>query len=187
MRRIARVRNYRAVMPAEVAAVESIQTWFEARKSRPGALVPRGTMYAGLVVLDRLKNEYDLSYEAHIAGKQGQIQGLNAANVRRILERLGNDTPVPAEGGRTNRGNPEVLESLLGSLRPLHLERLSKDERASILDRMQFYLSDRVTEWYNRQRLKIAYEHGKTTWSVVHDLLTQVKSRADANVSGIVA
>lgn len=169
------------------AALDVLETWFEKRRPRKGALVPRGTMYTGLVILDRLKKQYDLSYEAHIAGKQGQIQGLNAGNVRRVLRYFGNETPVPAEGGRTNRGNPQALKTLLTELRTLGLEDVPEDQRIIILDEMQRYLSDRVEDWYNRQRLTIAFEHNKTSWDVVHNLLTEVKQRRDANVSGIVA
>jgi hypothetical protein len=61
-------------------------------------------MAGALVVLEQLKENYDLNIDAHTAPGGSQVRGVSGAAVKRILETHDETRPFSSEGGRTNRG-----------------------------------------------------------------------------------
>ena len=158
-------------------ATRVLEAWFTSLRTYKSVagLPARGTVAAGLVVLEHLRTEYQLDLRAHLAKGGAQIRGLNPRAVKEILARYGETRPFSVEAGRTNRGAPGGIEDMLQAIQELGLEREAKDARNKVLDAMQSYLVDKVKEYHGRKRLEIGYDPNRTTWSVVHDLLGQAE------------
>lgn len=172
-------------MPTE-KAVQEFAAWFAGLPTYKGTgeLPARGTVAAALVVLEHLKQNYQLDLDAHRAPGQSQLQGLNPAALRKILAQFGETRKFLAEGGRTNRGAPGDVAKMLQTLRSMNLDGLSATARNAVLEQFQAFLVERVKEYHGRKRLQIDYDAGKTTWVAVHNLLRQA---AEVGKAGPVA
>ena len=168
---------------AEQAALTAIKAWHDALPNYSGGKA-RGSIAAALVVLERLKDSFDLDVDAHTARGGAQVSGLTPGRVTEILARFDEERPFLREGGRTNRGARGAVASLLIVLRPLALENLHKTERECVLEAMQGFLAERVVEYFNRQRLDPPYDPAASTWQSVHEILLKA---AEAGKSGPVA
>ena len=165
--------------------LSSFKKWYSSLTiHKPSGGPARGTIGAALVVLERLKTTYDLDLAYHQAKGGAQISGLSARAVAKILERFGETRLFLKEGGRTNRGGPGDIKSMLDVLREHHLDQLPEGSRLKILISLQQCLVDRVRDFHNRQRLKVVFDPGKSTWQAVSDLLSL--AREDGK-EGIVA
>jgi len=156
-------------------ALRAIEEWYRALPVWRGGMPARGVLAVALIVLDRLKERYDLDIDSHRTVGRGQIRAASQSAVARILQRHGETRPFLAEGGRTNRGSMGAVESLLDSLRSLPLASLTAVERAEVLDALEGYLVDRVRDYHRRQRLKLTYDPGLTAWQITRDLLDAAK------------
>lgn len=153
-------------------APDALKNWYENLPIQPGGFPARGTIGAALVVLERLKVEFDLRLESHRAkAGQSQIKGVSGTAVARILARFGERRPFLREGGRTNRGAPGDIGRMLRSLQEAGLEGLSPPERTATIERLQEFLVTKVREFHGRQRLKVLFDPAKTTQQLVHDML----------------
>lgn len=140
-----------------------------------------GSIATALVVLERLKKEdYDLDFGAHVAEGGMQIKGASGAAVAAILKEFGEERPFAKEGGRTNRGGPAEIKSLLEALKILKLENESQDARNNALHSMIKFLVDRVNDFYNRQKIKLTFNPSLSTWYIVHNLLAEATSEGKA-------
>jgi hypothetical protein len=149
------------------------KSWFDSLpKVKANDGPAKGTIATALIVLDRLKEDYNLNLQAHRAAGEAQLKGASGAAVQKILLRFGEHRPFAKEGGRTNRGGPGQIQSMLEELKTMKLASLSPEERNSILESFQGFLVDRVRDFHNRQRLKISFDPSKTTWQLVSELLS---------------
>lgn len=146
--------------------------WFHSLKIVKANQGPaNGSIAAALVVLSKLTDDYNLDFKDHISEGGMQIKGASGAAVAAILRSFGEIRPFAKEGGRTNRGGPSEVNSLLEMLKLLKLEKLSFEERNTVIRAMQSYLVDRVKDYHNRQKIKLSFNPAYTTWRTVHDLL----------------
>jgi hypothetical protein len=136
----------------------------------------KGTIAAALVVLEHLKKEFNLDLEDHRAAGGSQIKGASGAAVAKILARHGENRPFAKEGGRTNRGGPGDIRTMLDAIKSCNLEQCSAEERENVLEELQAYLVDRVKEYHNRERIKIVYDRGESTWQAIHMLLSVARN-----------
>jgi hypothetical protein len=160
-------------MPARETAFAELQKWYDdlPRPRSSGNEPAKGSIAVGLVLLERLKSEFDLTVESHLAPGGAQIQGASGAAVKRILENFGEFRRFAGEGGRTNRGTPAIAEKMLAAIKTAGLHALSAEERNQILAELQGYLVGKVREFHNRERLKPVYEPAKSTRQFIADLL----------------
>lgn len=145
--------------------------WYAGLRRYSGDFPARGTIGGALVVLDRLKEDFDLSIERHTARGGAQIVGASGAAVAAVLARFGETRPFLSEGGRTNRGLRGDIASMLLALGATDLGALSPADRAEALRELQHFLAERVREYHNRQRLRIAFDSAVSTWQFVRNLL----------------
>lgn len=131
----------------------------------------KGTISAALVVLERLKIDFNLELEAHRAPGESQIKGVSGAAVEKILARFEENRPFAKEGGRTNRGVPGDIRGMLAAISTAKLDGIAPEERNDILSNLQGILVSKVAEFHNRQKLKIVYDSTKSTWQNIYDLL----------------
>jgi len=158
-------------------AAAHFEQWYDALPTyaASGGGPARGTIAAALVVLERLKEKCDLNLDAHRARGKAQIQGISPGTVQRILERFGETRPFLKEGGRTNRGGPGDIETMLQALGEADLSSLSPDTRISILDYLQGLLAEKVREYHSRERLKPVYDASQSTRQFVHEVLVRAE------------
>jgi hypothetical protein len=130
-----------------------------------------GSIATALVVLNRLQENFDLNFDSHVANGGVQIKGASGAAVAAILKSFGEVRPFAKEGGRTNRGGPSEVKSLLKTIEILHLHLLSELERKWTLHAMQQYLVERVGDFHNRQKIKLLFNPTLSTWHIIHNLL----------------
>jgi len=155
-----------------------MQEWFAALPtySATGGLPARGSIAAALVILERLKKNYQLGLDAHRASGKAQIRGLTSSALKKILASFGECRPFLSEGGRTNRGAPGDVENMLNILRPLELDRESTEARQEVLAECQRFLVEKVRDYHSRKRLEIVYDPARTTWMTVKELLRQAEA-----------
>lgn len=139
-----------------------------------------GTIAATLVLLERLKGNYDLDFETKVASGGAQIKGAGGRAVATILKNFGETRPFLKEGGRTNRGGQGDTRPLFKSLAALELESLSQEERNEVLTSFQSFLVERVKDFHNRQKLKLVFDPKLSTWQIIHDLFESSNSEGKA-------
>ena len=139
-----------------------------------------GSIATALIVLNRLQEDYDLNFNAHVAEGGMQIRGASGAAVATVLKSFGEERPFAKEGGRTNRGGPAEIKALLQALQYLHLDRKNEEERNAVLQDMQLFLVGRVKEFHNRQKIKLTFNPALSTWHIVHNLLAEAIAEAKA-------
>ena len=139
-----------------------------------------GSIATALVVLDRLKEEYNLDFSTHVAEGGMQIRGASGAAVAAILKEFGEERPFAKEGGRTNRGGPAEIKSLLEALKTLKLEKEKEDFRNVALHSMLQFLVGRVRDFHNRQKIKLTFNPALSTWHIVHNLLAEATAEGKA-------
>ena len=77
-------------MPDQRRALGALKRWYGNLPVQHGGFPARGTIGAALVVLDRLKEDFDLRLESHRAkAGQSQIRGVSGKAVAQILARFG--------------------------------------------------------------------------------------------------
>lgn len=157
-------------------AINLFQDWYYSlpiHKASGG--VAKGTICAALVVLESLKDDFNLDINSHITAGGAQIKGASGAAVARILERFGETRPFSKEGGRTNRGGPGDIRKMLEALDESKITDVALEERIKILERLQSFLVEKVREYHNRQRLSFVFDPTKTTRQLVSDILLVAK------------
>lgn len=160
-------------------------SWFAALPVVPANKGPaRGTIAGALVVLERLKANFDLRLGAHLAPKGAQVKGTSGAVVKTILASLGEHRRYLSEGGRTNRGLRDAISRLLNALQLADLSDLAAGERNKLLEQMQRMLVAQVAAFHNRQRLKIVFNPNRTTYDLLGSLMPTAR---EANKEGPVA
>lgn len=160
-------------MSSKESAYDIISSWYGSLPIQRDGSPSRGAIAAALVVLDRLKEQYDLTLDFHLAPGGAQVKGASGQAVARILGEFGETRPFVKEGGRTNRGSRSAIELLLTGLSKTRLENLDYQERVAVLNETQKFLVDRVRDYHNRQRMRIIYNPGQTAWQMVADLLDE--------------
>lgn len=132
-----------------------------------------GSIATALVVLERLQTNFDLEFSGHVADGGMQIRGAGGAAVASILKKFGEERPFAREGGRTNRGGPAEIKLLLGALKQINLEPLQDETRNGYLREMQKFLVERVRDFHNRQKIKLTFNPGLSTWHTIYNLLQE--------------
>jgi len=132
----------------------------------------RGTIAAALVILEHLKEKFDLNLDSHRADTgKSQLKGVSGGALKKILTEHGENRRFLSEGGRTNRGAAGAIGTMLDALRNSGLHKSAASTREKVLYDLQEYLVDRVREYHGRQRLEISYDPALTAWWSVRGLL----------------
>jgi len=148
----------------------AIRHWYDALpRTKKEA---KGTIAAALVLLERLKNTFDLNLASHLTPGGGQIRGLSGDSVKKILASFDETRPFTGVvGGRSNRGSPAIAETLLKSIRSVDLDNLDIPERQAVLREVQEFFVEKVGEFHKRQCLKPIYDPAQSTRRFIADLL----------------
>lgn len=166
----------RAVKKETAKRAESIlKRWTELLPSRRRS--NRGDIAGGLVLLERLKTDFDLDIRKHRTPDGYQLKGATAVKAGEILSRHGESRPLAKEGGRTNRGLLSNLEILLDILREEGVDKLPGKARSELLDAMQAGLTRQASELLNAKKLPFRHPGGTTTRAVLRRILDEANAR----------
>ena len=153
-----------------------LEEWYASVKRRQRTGTPKGTICGSLVVLERLKEDFDLDLDSHTAEGGSQIKGAGGTAAIRILESHGEHRPFAAEGGRTNRGLRGDIGALLLAIKSTALVGMADEERAAALSEAQEWLVGKAREHLNARGLKAVYNPSHTSRQMVHDLLSAART-----------
>ena len=154
-------------------ALQQFNAWYSSLPiHRPSRGPARGTIAAALVVLGKLKENFDLNLDSHRAAGKSQIKGVGSAAVARILAEFGEIRPFLREGGRTNRGGPGDIAKMLEALKASGLQQTAPGERKRVITELQRFLVEKVREFHSQERLKVMYDPARSTWQSIHELLS---------------
>ncbi len=165
-------------LEAELRAKEAFEEWYNSLKVYKASRGPaRGTLGTALVILERLKNNYDLNIDNHTARGGTQIRGATAGNMNKILADLGETRPFLKEAGRTNRGAKSENQQLLVGLESANLDELPGDMRLEILTSLQRLLVTHIRNYHEQERITFEYDPSGTTWDSIRGLLETANAR----------
>ncbi len=160
------------------AALVKFSGWYGKLRNYPQNNGPaKGTIAGALVVLERLREGYDLNIESHTTKGGSQIAGASGAAVKQFLKRNGETRKYVSEGGRTNRGLRGDIGTLLETMEAMQLESLEVNSRNAILDNLQWFLIDRVSDYHNRRQLKLIYDPQRSLWYTINNLLESARDQ----------
>jgi Domain of unknown function (DUF4928) len=160
-------------MTPQQKALAAFQKWYDElpRPRSAGNEPAKGSIAVGLHMLERLKTNFNLDLNAHLAPGGAQIQGLSGPGIRTILAAFGEVRPFADQGGRTNRGSPAIAHALLNALGTAGLDALSDADRHAVLHELQGILVEKVREFHNKERLKPVYDPTQSTRQFICELL----------------
>jgi hypothetical protein len=167
-------------------ALQIFTRWYSELPITRGKEGPAGgSIAAALVVLERLQSDFVLNLSAHqtTRGKM-QIAGLSATAVGIILAKFGETREFLREAGRTNRGVPGDIGRMLKTIKEIHLDQLSLKDRNAVLREFQKFLTDRVRDFHNRQKIQVTYDQSLSSWQFVNAML---KAASETGKEGQVA
>jgi hypothetical protein len=161
-------------------SLEAVVRWYEDSQGALEADKREVIAFAGLVVLERMRNAYPVTRDLYWSnGNRGRW---TAKLVQDILIRYGETRRVLSEAGRTTGSSPNIAHALALSLNNLEpLLSLSTDERNEIIDDLQEWLVARVTLIFDqRQRLLLTVDPNLATTALVASILEQAGRRRGA-------
>jgi len=169
-------------MATRTAVLEAFHSWYGGLRGYPkyGGRPAKGAIAAALVVLERLRSECNLDLNSHMARGGAQIAGLYPQLLRTILRRYNETRDLPSEGGRTNRGNPQVVKGLLAALDESGFADLSEQDRAAALDEMQRFLVNSLDEYFKLDQISFVFDSRDTARRVVEKILDAAAQRQQA-------
>ena len=151
-----------------------IEEWWESFPPRSSS---RGNIAGGLVILENLRDNFDLDIEAHKATGSDQLRNASRHNVQKILARFGEERILLQEGGRTNRGLMRNLQPLLHALSDAGMDRFSLEPRAREIGNMQAFLADKARDIFNKEKVSFDYRLGMTSREMVGKILASAGKR----------
>ena len=151
-----------------------IEDWWE---SFPAKSRSRGNIAGGLVILENLRDNFDLDIGAHKAAGSDQLRNASRQNVQKILARYGEERILLQEGGRTNRGLMKNLQPLLQALADAGMDRLPLESREFEIGKMQAILADKARDIFNKEKVSFDYRLGMTSREIVGKILASAGNR----------
>ena len=153
----------------------AFENWFWSLSTQEGEGGTNGVIAVSLVVLDRLKTDYDLDFSKHLSDDGMQVKGASGEKTQKILARFGETRPFLVEGGRTSRGSPRGIQKLLEFLKIHELETLTIEQRAEILNQFQAFIVERVKDFHNRKKIKIVFNSTMSSAQLISSILNLAK------------
>jgi len=160
-------------MPTREDVFKAFRRWYDNLPSvkQNKDLPARGTIGGALVVLERLKDQCDLSIRAHLTRGGGQVAGVSGGKVNAILREFGEERRIATEF-RTNRGLIGYIEAMLISLQDAGLAELPNSERCETIIELQRFLVDGfVSQYFGQQLITAVYDPAQSVWQMIHELL----------------
>ena len=164
-------------MIEESPFVKAVEDWWNSFSPRS---MTRGNIAGGLVLLENLRDNFDLDINSHKALASDQLKNATRSNVQKILARFDEERVLLKEGGRTNRGLVKNLEPLLNRLSDTGLDKLSPEDRDLELAKMQSFLVEKAKDKFNAEKLSFEYNRDITSRELIGMILESAANRRKA-------
>jgi hypothetical protein len=151
-----------------------IENWWESFSPRSKT---RGNIAGGLVILENLRENFDLDIEAHKATRSDQLRNASGQNVQKVLARFGENRILLVEGGRTNRGLMKNLQPLLKAIADAGIDQLPPESREREIGNMQAFLAEKARDSLNAEKISFDYRLGMTSREIVGKILASAGER----------
>lgn len=162
-------------MALESRAIELLKAWYHGLRPHRDGLPARGAISASLIVLEHLKQDFDLEFESHLADGGAQLKGVSPKALLAIMSRYGETRPLSKIAGRSNR-KPTDVRDLLEAMRGLGLSELPRDERNAVLEAMQqFVVQVFVSAFHNVEKVKVDFDPTASTSQFISKILAVAK------------
>lgn len=158
-------------------ALERFAQWYDLYGRKPSGEPFKGTVSGALIVLEHLKEAFNLDIDSHTAPKGTQIKNTSGMALKTILANFGETRQFSSEAGRTNRGLKASIETMLAAIADSGISELPTPERNAILESFQLFLVSRIAEFFNQQRIQLIYNPQMTAWETVHGLIATAASK----------
>lgn len=170
-------------LPAEsVQAIDAFKTWCT-RHERGEGLPSRGRNYAALVVLNRLRNEYNLDTDAHKTESGKQVARQTSHHVSNLLQEFGEEREPLSEAGRTSRGSLEAAEDLLHLLSETGLGTIDPEHRRQVLTHMMEHCAWVEYQYHERKRIEFDFNPIEDPNRVITRILQEAGDRKKGAVA----
>ena len=116
-----------------------------------------------------------LNPDALVTEKEGQVKGLGAAVIKKILKEYGITRTLAEEAGRTSRGSMGLMSKYVSLLNELYRENIAD---TSIIEG---WWVDRVKDYFNSRPFKLHYDTRASLRTAVRNLLEQARDRQREN------
>ncbi len=154
-----------------------IEKWWYSFPSRSRS---RGNIAGGLVLLENLRDNFDLDIDAHKASGSDQLRNASRNSVQKILARFDEERILLQEGGRTNRGLMKNLQPLLQSLSEAGMGNMPLKDRELEIQNMQSFLASKARDIFNAEKISFNYKSGMTSHEIVGSILDSARNRLKA-------
>lgn len=175
-------------MKSEEEITAIFQEWYDSLRRRKNGKLnsfpTQGALCVALVILEHLKENFNLDIDAHMAKSGTQITGLSAGVGQALLKRYGENRLFSSEWGRTSRGSKKYGESVLEFVSKLDMGKDSKENRNKILDNVQRKIAQIISEYLNQDHIKFEYDSRKSARQLIKEIMKVAKdSKKDAYVA----
>ena len=151
-------------------ALDELKEWYAGYRQTPGSEPDTYVICAGLAVLERARESFPLEEKDYKTPKN-QVR-TSGRLIQSILARFGEERRFTSEGGRTTRGTVPAADALVQRLNALEsLSKLSTEERGESIHELQAWMTDRVRDYFARQRLEVEVNPIKPSFQTVSDIL----------------
>lgn len=145
---------------------------FANQKGRKG----KGALSLFLFLTDKAKEKvFPLKPDEFLVKKKGQVGGLSGPAVQKILLKHGITKKLAREGGRTNRGNIDLMRAYVAKLNSLN------QTGELDLDAIEKFWVRRIDEFFLRRPFVLKDDPAFSWSAIVEDLLRQARDRQKSN------
>ena len=139
-------------------------------------ITTKGALSLVVQITRKCKNmDFPVDSKDFLTEKQGQVAGLGGGNLRKILAEHGINRILASEGGRTSRGNMELMIAYVRKLNELH------ENHILDLNQTEDFWANAVTQYFNNLPFTLNSDASKTISANLDDLFAQAKQRQSEN------
>lgn len=119
------------------------------------------------------RDELPIDADDYVTGNRGQVAGLGAGNLKKILADHGIARQLAKEAGRTSRGSMKLMYA--------YVDLVNSMEEPIPFGAMEEYWACQVKDFFANQPFKLSGDSSRSVTSAVDDLLAQASARQAEN------
>lgn len=135
----------------------------------------KGPLSVAVVITEQARKGLPLDPEALLTAQGGQVQGLSASAVQKILARYGITRLLAAEAGRTSRGSIDKMRAYVALLNGLHAK------GAVDIDAIEKFWITQVEAFFAGKPFKLRLDSSLGLRAVIRNLVGQAEERQKAS------
>lgn len=130
-----------------------------------------------VLYLSRVAKERGLPLrpEELVTEREGQVKGLGAAVIKKILKEYGITRTLAEEAGRTSRGSMGLMNKYVALLNALNADGLAE------MPAIESWWVDRIKDYFNARPFRLRFDASSSLRTIIRDLLAQAVDRQSEN------